>query len=105
MPRMAAAGEAAAKRERLGRNVVTLAGVSLLTDVASEMSYPLLPIFLTTVLGYLFAIPLPRWLGIPRIWGAAGLTMSAGLAGWVEMLMLRHTLNGRIGRTGLPTSA
>ncbi|HVR09037.1 MAG TPA: MFS transporter [Thermoanaerobaculia bacterium] len=49
MPGMAAAGEA--KRERLGRNVVTLAGVSLLTDVASEMSYPLLPIFLTTVLG------------------------------------------------------
>jgi MFS family permease len=49
---MAAAGQAAgANRERLGRNVVTLAGVSLLTDVASEMSYPLLPIFLTTVLG------------------------------------------------------
>jgi MFS family permease len=46
----AAAGQAA-KRERLGRNVVTLGGVSLLTDVASEMAYPLLPIFLTTVLG------------------------------------------------------
>ena len=39
------------KRERLGRNVVTLGGVSLLTDVATEMAYPLLPIFLTTVLG------------------------------------------------------
>jgi MFS family permease len=46
-----AAAEQAAKRERLGRNVVTLGGVSLLTDVASEMAYPLLPIFLTTVLG------------------------------------------------------
>jgi MFS family permease len=46
-----AAAERAAGRERLGRNVVTLGGVSLLTDVASEMSYPLLPIFLTTVLG------------------------------------------------------
>jgi MFS family permease len=41
----------AAKQERLGRNVVTLGGVSLLTDVATEMAYPLLPIFLTTVLG------------------------------------------------------
>jgi MFS family permease len=51
MPGMAAAAEQAAKRERLGRNVVTLGGVSLLTDVASEMAYPLLPIFLTTVLG------------------------------------------------------
>jgi MFS family permease len=46
-----AAGVAEAKRERLGRNVVTLGGVSLLTDVATEMAYPLLPIFLTTVLG------------------------------------------------------
>ena len=32
-----------------------------------------------TVLGYLFAIPLPRWLGVPAMWGAAGLTVSAGL--------------------------
>jgi len=46
-----AAAEKAAKRERLGRNVFTLGGVSLLTDVATEMAYPLLPIFLTTVLG------------------------------------------------------
>jgi putative peptidoglycan lipid II flippase len=30
------------------------------------------------------------------------LTASAGIAGWVEMLMLRHTLNSRIGHTGLP---
>ena len=37
-----------------------------------------------------------------RCWGAAGLTASAGVAGWVEMLLLRRTLNGRIGRTGLP---
>src|SRR5205823_14809901 len=33
--------------------------------------------------------------------GAAGLTASAGIAGWVEMLMLRAKLNARIGRTGL----
>lgn len=36
---------------RLGRNVLVLAAVSLLTDVASEMAYPLLPVFLATVLG------------------------------------------------------
>lgn len=36
---------------RLGRNVLALSVVSLLTDVASEMTYPLLPIFLATVLG------------------------------------------------------
>lgn len=36
---------------KLGRNVYALAAVSFLTDVSSEMIYPLLPVFLTTVLG------------------------------------------------------
>ena len=38
-------------RPRLGRNVFALSAVSFLTDVSSEMIYPLLPVFLTTVLG------------------------------------------------------
>jgi putative peptidoglycan lipid II flippase len=73
-------------------------------DTRTPLRYALIRVGLTTVLGYLFAIPLPRWLGIPAIWGAAGLTMSAGIAGWVEMLMLRRTLNARIGSTGLPAA-
>ena len=36
---------------RLGRNVIALSVVSFLTDVASDMAYPLLPLFLSTVLG------------------------------------------------------
>jgi putative peptidoglycan lipid II flippase len=72
-----------------------------LRDTRTPLRYALLRVFLTTLLGYFFAIPLPRMLGIPSIWGAAGLTASAGLAGWVEMLMLRRTLNSRIGHTGL----
>lgn len=36
---------------RLGRNVLVLSAVSFLTDASSEIIYPLLPIFLTTVLG------------------------------------------------------
>jgi MFS family permease len=39
------------RRPRLGRNVVSLGAVSFLTDVATEMTYPLLPVFLATVLG------------------------------------------------------
>jgi MFS family permease len=35
----------------LTRNIIALGIVSFLTDVSSEMIYPLLPIFLTTVLG------------------------------------------------------
>src|SRR5437867_8931242 len=72
-----------------------------LRDTRTPLRYALVRVTLTTILGYVFAIPLPRWLGIPPLWGAAGLTASAGIAGWVEMLMLRRTLNARIGRTGL----
>ena len=73
-----------------------------LRETRTPLGYALVRVALTTVLGYIFAIPLPRWLGISSVWGAAGLTMSAGIAGWFEMLLLRHTLNRRIGRTGLP---
>jgi hypothetical protein len=38
-------------RKGLTRNVVILGFVSLLNDGASEMIYPLLPVFLTAVLG------------------------------------------------------
>jgi MFS family permease len=40
-----------AARARLDRGVVTLGWVSFLTDVASDMIYPLLPSFLTSTLG------------------------------------------------------
>lgn len=39
------------ERFGLSRNVVALGLVSLLTDVSSEMIYPLLPLFLTRILG------------------------------------------------------
>lgn len=38
-------------RTRLGRNVIALAVVSFFTDLSSEMIYPLLPLFLSGVLG------------------------------------------------------
>jgi putative peptidoglycan lipid II flippase len=73
-----------------------------LRDTRTPLNYALVRVALTTVLGYLFAIPLPRAIGISPSWGAAGLTASAGIAGWVEMLLLRNTLNRRIGATGVP---
>jgi putative peptidoglycan lipid II flippase len=72
-----------------------------LRDTRTPLNYAIVRVVLTTVLGYLFAIPLPRLLGVSPAWGAAGLTASAGIAGWVEMFLLRATLNARIGRTGL----
>ncbi|HYS25875.1 MAG TPA: murein biosynthesis integral membrane protein MurJ, partial [Vicinamibacterales bacterium] len=75
-----------------------------LRDTRTPLRFAIVRVVLTTVLGYLFAIPLPRLLGVPQAWGAAGLTASAGIAGWVEMLLLRRTLNARVGTTGLPAS-
>jgi putative peptidoglycan lipid II flippase len=75
-----------------------------LRDTRTPLNYALVRVGLTTVLGYVCAVPLPRLLGIGMIWGTAGLTASAGVAGWVEMLMLRRTMNARIGTTGLPAS-
>jgi putative peptidoglycan lipid II flippase len=73
-----------------------------LRNTRTPLRFAIVRVVLTTVLGYLFAIPLPRWLGVDPGWGAAGLTVSAGLAGWAEMLLLRRGLNRQIGPTGLP---
>ena len=71
-----------------------------LRDTRTPLRYAIARVVLTTVLGYLFAFPVRAWLGIDRVWGAAGLTASAGIAGWLEMLMLRRTLRARIGESG-----
>jgi putative peptidoglycan lipid II flippase len=75
-----------------------------LHDTRTPLRYAVIRVILTTGLGYLCAIPLPTLLGIDQRWGVAGLTASAGMAGWVEFLLLRRTLNRRIGQTGLPLS-
>jgi putative peptidoglycan lipid II flippase len=75
-----------------------------LHDTRTPLYYAIVRVILTTMLGYLCALPLPTALGIEARWGVAGLTASAGLAGWVEFALLRHTLNRKIGRTGLPAS-
>jgi putative peptidoglycan lipid II flippase len=75
-----------------------------LRDTRTPLRFAVVRVVLTSGLGYLCAIPLPRWIGIDPQWGVAGLTASAGIAGWVEFTLLRRTLNARIGRTGLPAS-
>jgi putative peptidoglycan lipid II flippase len=75
-----------------------------LHDTRTPLRYAVVRVALTTVLGYLFALPLPVALGINPKWGVAGLTASAGIAGWIEFALLRRTLNRRIGKTGLAGS-
>jgi putative peptidoglycan lipid II flippase len=73
-----------------------------LHDTRTPLRYAIVRVTLTTVLGYLFAIPLPPAIGLDPKWGVAGLTASAGIAGWIEFALLRRSLNKRIGKTGLP---
>jgi putative peptidoglycan lipid II flippase len=73
-----------------------------LRDTRTPLRFAIVRVVLTSLLGYLCALPLPRYLGIEARWGVAGLTISAGVAAWVEFHLLRSTMNRRIGRTGLP---
>ena len=72
-----------------------------LRDTRTPFWFALARVVLTAVLGYLFAFPLPRMLGLAPWTGAAGLTASAGIAGWLEFLLLRRAITARIGPTGV----
>jgi putative peptidoglycan lipid II flippase len=75
-----------------------------LRDTRTPLRFAVIRVGLTAALGYVAALWLPPLLGIGMSWGAAGLTASAGIAGWLEFLLLRRSLNSRIGVTGLPAS-
>lgn len=75
-----------------------------LRDTRTPLRFAVLRVVLTIGLGIVFALPLPRVMGLDPKWGAAGLTASAGIAAWVEFALLRFALNRRIGHTGLAPS-
>jgi putative peptidoglycan lipid II flippase len=88
-------------------------------DTRTPLRFAVARVALDATLGYLFAFPL-RWiiidllalLGMPlpqmaggaAMMGTAGLTMAAGVAGWLEFLLLRRTMHDRIGRVPFPLS-
>jgi putative peptidoglycan lipid II flippase len=72
-----------------------------LLDTKTPLRFAVMRVITTTVLGILFAIPLPHWLGIDPKWGVAGLTSSAGIAGWIEFSLLRRGLIRKIGDISL----
>ena len=75
-----------------------------LQDTRTPLLYAVLRVGLGSILGYFFSIHMPGILGLDSKLGAAGLTVASGLAGWVEFVLLRNSLNKRIGRTGLALS-
>ena len=85
--------------------------------VAVTLKFAVVRIVLTAALGYLFAFPMrplivsliTRVLHLPLpaipnaevMMGGVGLTASAGLAGWVEFLLLRGAMTRRVGAVQL----
>lgn len=75
-----------------------------LKDTRTPLRFALCRVFFTTLLGIFGAFYLPAILGVDPKWGTTGLTFTAGFAGWIEFYLLRHTLNKKIGGTGLAIS-
>jgi len=75
-----------------------------LQDTRTPLVYAVVRVALSAILGYYFSIHLPGLLGLDSKLGAAGLTSSAGIAGWIEFVLLRRSLNQKIGKTGLTVS-
>lgn len=70
-----------------------------LRDTRTPLKFAVVRVALTTVLGYICAKQVPGWIGIDPRWGVAGLTVSAGIAGWVEFALLRRGLHRRLQAT------
>jgi putative peptidoglycan lipid II flippase len=75
-----------------------------LRDTRTPLRFALVRLALTATLGWIAALELPGWLGISPALGAAGLTASAGVAAWIEFLLLRRSLHARLGRVTLLAS-
>ena len=90
-----------------------------LRDPKTPLRFAMVRVTLTAVLGVLFAFPLRPYivdairllhLPVPQlgegepIFGAIGLTASAGMAGWIEFALLRRALARRIGTVRLAPS-
>jgi len=73
-----------------------------LKDAKTPLRYAMLRVALTLSMGWVMAIELPPLVDLDPKWGIAGLTSSAGLAGWVEYVLLKRALDRRVGVTGLP---
>jgi putative peptidoglycan lipid II flippase len=74
-----------------------------LGDTRTPTVFATIRVTLVIGLGIVSALYVPGWIGIEPRWGAAGLTVSAGIAGWVEFTLLSRGLKARVGSLGSHT--
>lgn len=75
-----------------------------LHDTRTPLRFAIVRVVLTTALGFAASLWLPGVLGIDPRWAVGGLTVSAGVAAWVEFALLRRAVGRRIGAVSLPRS-
>jgi putative peptidoglycan lipid II flippase len=73
-----------------------------LHDTKSPLWAALTRMLLTFVAGWALVFPIREAAGYAPVWGAFGLTASAGVAAWVEFEILRRQLKKRIGAVPIP---
>jgi putative peptidoglycan lipid II flippase len=73
-----------------------------LGDPRKPLHAALVRVAITGATGWAFALPLRHAFGYSEVWGAFGLTASAGFAAWIEFLLLRRWLAARIGAVPIP---
>jgi putative peptidoglycan lipid II flippase len=73
-----------------------------LGDPKPPLRAAIVRVALTGAIGWAVALPLRRHYGYSETWGAFGLTASAGLAAWIEFLLLDRWLSARIGKVPIP---
>jgi putative peptidoglycan lipid II flippase len=76
-----------------------------LGDTRTPLRFAIVRVSITAALGWVVALPIRRALGWPPGYGAAGLTATAGLAGWIEFVLLKRALDRRIGRVPIGGTA
>ncbi|HEX6057943.1 MAG TPA: murein biosynthesis integral membrane protein MurJ, partial [Gemmatimonadaceae bacterium] len=72
-------------------------GFYALHDTRTPLRFAVVRVALSAALGWAAALTLPDALGVDPLWGVAGLAAASGIAGWVELALLRHALRRRIG--------
>ena len=75
-----------------------------LGDTRTPLRFAVVRVTIATALGAAAALYGPRAVGVPARWGAAAITAASGVAAWVEYILLRRSLEARIGRSRLPRS-
>ena len=71
-------------------------------DTKTPLRIALIRVTFATIAGFTAARFGPEVLGIDARWGVAGLTTAGGVAAWLEFVILRAHLRGKIGKFGLP---